>query len=191
MTSEMAVEYRRRPITVDEYHRMVEAGIIHPKERVELIEGDIVAMSPIGRDHRSSMNRLTRLLSEVFNRRAVVQIQMSVILSELSEPEPDVALLRWDPTGYAGHDPGPPDTLLLIEVGDSSRAYDRRVKLPLYARSGISEYWRVDIPDRCIHVHREPEGSAYRTNFVVHAGELIAPQAFPDATLAVDEILLA
>jgi Uma2 family endonuclease len=191
MTSEMAVEYRRRPITVDEYHRMVETGIIHPEERVELIEGDIIAMPPIGRNHRSSMNRLTRLLSEIFNRLAVVQIQQSVILSEISEPEPDVALLRWDPTGYAGHDPGPTDTLLLIEVSESSRAYDRRVKLPLYARTGIPEYWQVDIPERCIHVHRDPEGSAYRTNFVVHPGELIAPQAFPDANIAVDEILLA
>jgi Uma2 family endonuclease len=154
MSSEMAVDHHRRPMTVDEYHRMAEAGIIQPKERVELIEG-------------------AQLLSEVFNRRAVVRASSSQ--SSLS-PEPAVALLRWDPTGYAGHDPGPADALLLIEVGDSSRAYDRRVKLPLYARTGIP-------------VHREPEGTAYGTNFVVRPGEFIAAQAFPDATIAVDEIV--
>jgi Uma2 family endonuclease len=186
----MVLDVHRRRLSIADYHRMFEAGVFRPDERVELIRGELIAVPPMGAEHRSAMNRLNRLLSERFNGRAVVQVQCSVIVSADSEPEPDFALLRWDPTGYEGRDPGPADTLLAVEVGYSSRLYDRRVKVPLYAETGVSEVWLVDLVERAIFVYRDLSDGEYATVQVARPGQSIACLAFPDDPIAVGDIIL-
>ncbi|MDQ2908692.1 MAG: Uma2 family endonuclease [Candidatus Eremiobacteraeota bacterium] len=188
--SEMALDYRRRPISVPEYHRMWEAGVFRPDERVELVNGELILMAPFGPPHRSAGNRLNRLLVERFNGRAVVQAAGSVIVSDDSEPEPDFALLQWDPTGYEGRDPGPADMLLVIEIGWSSRNFDRNIKVPLYARTGVPEVWLVDLKKKTLLVFGDLVEGDYRAARVLHRGELVACAAFPDDPLPVDEIIL-
>jgi Uma2 family endonuclease len=189
--SDMVLDVHRRRLSTADYHRMFEAGVFLPDERIELIRGELIAVPPMGAEHRSAMNRLTMLLTERFNRRAVVQVQCSVIFSDDSEPEPDFALLRWDPTGYKGRDPGPADTLLAVEVGLSSRLYDRRVKVPLYAETGVPEVWLVDLLERAIFVYRDLSSGKYATVHVARPGESIACRAFPKDPIAVGDIILS
>jgi Uma2 family endonuclease len=186
----MALDVRHRPISVSDYHRMFEAGVFRPDERVELIRGELIAVPPMGAPHRAAINRLNRLLTERFNGRAVVQVQCPVIVSDDSEPEPEFALLVWDPTGYEGRDPSPADTLLLIEVSHSSRGFDRRVKVPLYAETGVPEVWLVDLVEHAVLVFRDPLGNKYTTTQVARRGETIACAAFPDDPIPVSDIIV-
>jgi len=183
------VELPRRRFTVEEYHRMAEAGILHEDDRVELIEGEIVEMSPIGHHHIASVMALSRRLTLAVGDRAVMSPQNPVRLSRDTEPEPDVVLLRPPETRYWQQAPCVEDVLLLIEVADSSYRYDRDVKLPLYARAGIPEVWVVDVADGAVEVHRQPGLRGYASAQRVERGGTIAPVAFPDATLAVAEVL--
>jgi Uma2 family endonuclease len=180
---------KRRPISVRDYHLMYEAGMFGPDERVELIRGELISVPPMGTPHQSAINRVNRLLTERFNGRAVVQVQCPVIVSDDSEPEPEFALLRWDPTGYEGGKPQPADTYLLVEVSASSRAFDRRVKVPLYAETGIPEVWIVDVVDSILRVYRNLKDGRYSTTVVLRRGDTVACAAFPDDPLAVDQIL--
>jgi Uma2 family endonuclease len=185
----MAVEIARRHFSVHDYYRMAEAGILREDDRVELIEGEIVEMPPIGSQHSSVTLRLHTLLSRLLSPdRALILVQDAVRLSDTSEPQPDIALLRPRSDFYSGEHPGPGDVLLLIEVADSSLAYDRNIKLPLYARSGIAEVWIVDLATETVHVHREPTGDSYRASASVSRDGSIAPAAFPDLNLNVDEV---
>jgi Uma2 family endonuclease len=188
--NDMALDIRRRPISVEDYHRMFEAGVFRPDERVELIRGELIAVPPMGTPHRAAINRLNRLLTERFNGRAVVQVQCPVIVSDDSEPEPEFALLTWDPTGYEGREPSPADTLLMIEVSHSSRRFDRKVKVPLYAETGVPEVWLVDLVDRAVLVFRDLVDGEYATMRVARAGEAITCGAFPDDTIPVGDIIL-
>lgn len=140
---------------------MREAGILGEDDRVELVEGDVVAMTPIGSAHAACVKRLTLLLFRAAGELALVSVQDPVRLDEASEPKPDLALLHPKPDFYASGHPGPEDVLLLIEVADASLAYDQEVKLPLYARAGIREVWLVDLPGRRVLVHREPGAGGY------------------------------
>lgn len=189
MLDDMVLDIRHRPISVADYHRMFEAGVFLPDERVELIRGALIAVPPMGSPHRAAINRLNRLLTERFNGRAVVQVQCPVIVSDDSEPEPEFALLRWDPTGYEGREPGPSDTLLMIEVSVSSRRFDRRVKVPLYAETGIPEVWLVDPLDRSVAIFRDLRDGVFATEVVARPGEAIACAAFPADTIPVGEII--
>src|SRR5579862_9904434 len=135
----------RRPLTVAEYHRMGEVGILTEDDRVELIEGELIAMSPIGSEHSGTVNALTHTLVLAVEDRAVVAVQNPVQLDDLSEPRPDFALLKPRDDYYRRSTPRPDDVLLLIEVADSSLAYDRNVKRSLYAWHGIPEFWIVNI----------------------------------------------
>jgi hypothetical protein len=178
-----------RLFTVDEYHRMAEAGILSEDERVELIEGEVVEMSPVGSRHVACVNRLTWLLSRRSGDEAIVSVQNPIRLSEYSEPEPDLALLRPRSDFYAEVLPGPADTLLVVEVMETSGEYDREKKLPLYAEAGIPEVWLVDLAGECIEVYRQPGPDGYREVETKRRGEKLAPRTFPDVELAVDEIL--
>ncbi len=140
--SAMATRYR---FTVEDYHKMAEVDILGEDDRVELIDGEIIEMAPIGRLHAVCVVRLTDLFGETLRRRAIVWAQNPIGLGERSEPQPDLALLRWRPNFYADADPRPEDVLLIIEVADTSLAYDRDIKVPLYARAGIPEVWLVDL----------------------------------------------
>ncbi len=136
---------RRHRITVDEYHRMAEVGVLAPDARVELIEGEIIDMAPIGRAHTSVVDQLNRLLVRAVGDEAIVRVQGSVRLSQMSEPEPDVVLLKPRADFYRHRFALGADTLLVIEVSDSTLRYDRDVKVPLYARHGVPEVWIVDL----------------------------------------------
>jgi Uma2 family endonuclease len=185
----MAIALKRRRFTVDDYHRMAEVGILTEDDRVELLDGEIVEMSPIGSDHAGHVKRLIALFTSRLGARVVVSVQDPVSLSRHSEPQPDVALLRPRADFYAGSHPQPEDVLLLIEVADTSVETDRRIKLPLYAQAGLREVWLLDLDAERLEVYREPAAEGYREVHVLARGQEIAPQAFPDLTLRVDDLL--
>ena len=187
----MAVEVAaaRRLFTREEYHRMGEVGILTRSDRVELIRGEIVKMSPQGRRHRAFIDNLTQLLGAALAGRAIVSIQMPIVLADDTEPEPDVQILRRRPVPYKDREAHADDTLLLIEVAETSLAYDRSTKLRLYAAAGIPEYWVVDCVAESIEIHRTPYADGYRdVTRVAGPAATVAPQAFPDVALALSEI---
>jgi Uma2 family endonuclease len=179
----MAVQPAPYRFTVAEYYQMAEAGILNEDDRVELLEGEIVEMAPIGSRHASCVTKLIMLFCSHVTGRAVVWAQNPVRLGELSEPQPDVALLRPRPDGYAGGHPRPEDVLLLVEVGDTTAGWDRRHKLPLYASAGVSELWLVDLVAATVHVCRRPEDGAYGEVRVAEPGHRLGPEAFPDVSI--------
>lgn len=185
----MPVQLVRRSFTVEQYYRMAEAGILSADDRVELIEGEIVEMTPIGSRHAACVDRLTRLFVRRAGERAVVRVQNPVRLSQRSEPQPDLALLRPRADFYAQAHPGPPDTLLVVEVAETSASYDRDVKVPLYARAGVPEVWLVDLEGRGIDIFRQPGPQGYQDVRRVGREQRLAPQAFPDLDFAVTEIM--
>jgi Uma2 family endonuclease len=184
------VEISRRRFTVEEYHRMAEAGIFHPDERVELIEGEIVEMSPIGPPHASIVARMTAVLVSRLAGRAILWSQSSLLLrAQASYFQPDLILLRPRDDYYRSANPEPRDVLLVIEVMDSSVDRDRRVKLPLYARARVAEVWLVDVSTDTVEICRDPVGRRYRSARVAARGDQIAPLVFPDMTLAVTDLV--
>ncbi|NIP57062.1 MAG: Uma2 family endonuclease [Gemmatimonadetes bacterium] len=185
----MSVELQRRLFTVDEYHAMARAGVLNEDDRVELIEGEVVRMTPIGSRHAACVKRLIRLFSDRVGEEAILGIQDPVRLSGLSEPEPDVALLQPRDDFYEDGHPRPEDLLLLVEVSETSQAYDRDVKLPLYARSGVPEVWLVDLERGEVEVHRSPTGDGYADSERVGPGHALRPRSLPDAEFGVSEIL--
>lgn len=182
------IEVTRRRFTVDEYHRMGEAGILHEDDRVELIRGEIVQMTAIGSRHAACVARLNELFVRGVSGRAVVWPQNPVLLLPDSEPQPDVVLLR-RADFYASRRPEGNDVLLLVEVADTSLRYDRRVKLPLYAERGIREFWIVDLEGQCVDVYRQPTGEGYRQNSRITRGTPLSPETFPDIVLSIATIL--
>jgi Uma2 family endonuclease len=173
--------------TVHDYHRMGEAGILHEDDRVELIEGELVEMTAIGTRHFSCVNRLNRLLVMNVGDEAIVSVQNPVRLNEYNEPQPDVTVIR--PRDYRESLPMPEDVLLLIEVSDTTLAYDRGVKLPLYARTGIREVWILDLPGETIERYTDPSEEGYRRADRLRRGQTLESIALPSLTPTVDEIL--
>ena len=151
----------KRLFTVEEYHKMAKAGILGEDDRVELLEGEIVQISPIGSRHAACVMRLTELLSQRVVGRAHVRVQNPILLGEHSEPQPDVTLLRRREDFYASSHPRPEDVLLVIEVAETSAAVEREVKAPLYARYGIPEVWVVDLAGGQVEVFRRPSPQGY------------------------------
>ncbi len=185
----MSVKLTNRRFTVDEFHRMVRAGALSEDERIELIDGEIVEMAPIGKRHVACVDRLTELFSELVRKRAIVRVQGSIPVGIRSEPQPDLVLLRRNPDFYAQSDPGPADILLVVEVGDTSAGYDRDIKLPFYARAGLGEIWLVDLQNEIIEVYRHPVQQGYHDVQRFGRGHSVSPLIFADVTLAVDQIL--
>jgi Uma2 family endonuclease len=180
----------RHRFTVEEYHRMGEAGILPEDNRLELIHGDIVVREPIGAYHAGTVARLIRLWTSRLGDRAIVNIQNPVQFPmEDSELQPDVMLLRPREDFYTTGHPQAADVLLLMEVADSTLRLDRRVKIPLYARVGVREVWLVDLTTARLEVHREPLGDRYADVRVLARGERVAPEAFPDLSLDVAELI--
>ena len=178
-----------RRFTVDEYYRMGEAGILGPEDRVELIDGEIVKMSPIGPLHAAVVERFRDLLSERLRGQATIRSQNPIRLSNLTEPEPDVAVVQLQADSYASAHPTPADVLLLIEVSDSTLAYDRDVKLPRYAAAGIPELWIVDLERQQVEQHHGPAGDQYRTKQTWAHGQAIPCHSIASLTLQIDDIL--
>ena len=175
------VEVIRRRFTVDEYHRMGEAGILNEDDRVELVRGEIVQMSPIGIQHAACVARLTEILLGRLRGRATLWPQNPLTILPDSEPQPDIILLRHRADFYAAAGlPGPDDVALLVEVADTSLRYDRHVKGPLYAEAGVQDYWIVDLTGGAVEVHREPVAGAFRLTERVARGGTLTPLAAAD-----------
>jgi Uma2 family endonuclease len=184
------VEVTRRRFTVDEYDRMVEVGILTETDRVELIHGEIVRMTPSGRRHSTCVSALLTLFVTRLGSRVVVWSHGSVPLPPYSQPEPDVLLLRPRPDLYRDADPlAAADALLVVEVAETSLRYDREVKVPLYGASGIRETWVVDLEGECVEIYREPTPGGYRQHQRIPRGPSFSPEAFPDLALTVADIL--
>ncbi len=177
----------RRRFTVHEYHRMAEAGILHEDDRVELVGGEIVEMTPIGTRHFTCVNQLTRLLVSSVGDGAIVSVQNPIRLDEHGEPQPDLAVIR--ARDYRESLPTPEDVLLLIEVSDTSLAYDRDVKLPLYARFGIPEVWIVDLAGEAIERHTEPSEGGYGLIRRARRGAALESAGLSGLVLPVDAVL--
>jgi Uma2 family endonuclease len=186
----MALDVPTRRFTVDEYHRMGEAGILGDDERLELIAGQIVVREPIGARHASTVDRLTRLWTSRLAERVIVRVQNPVQFPEAdSELRPDILLLRPRDDFYAAAHPRVADVLLLIEVADTTLRLDRRVKIPLYAAVGVHETWLCDLVAERVEVYREPVGGTYRDVHTVDRGETVKPAALPDVVVAIEDLL--
>ncbi len=180
----------RRRFTVAEYYAMADAGILSENDRVELLDGDIIVMPPIGNWHAFGVNRIVSVFpSTLLEGRAVLSVQNPVRLANDSQPQPDAMLLRWRDDFYQNGHPDPDDVLMLIEVSDTTVDYDLNAKLPLYARAGIPEVWIDNRRNRRIEVYTEPTGNEYASVRYYGPGESIAPKAFPDIMLEVDRII--
>jgi Uma2 family endonuclease len=184
-----ATPVTRRRFTVDEYERMSAAGILLEDERVELIDGEIVEMSPTGAPPAACVKRLNRLLGRLAGDDALIGVQDPVRLGRYSQPQPDIAVLQPRAGAYATAHPTPADIFLLIEVADAALAYDRGVKLPLYARAELPEVWLVDLAGERIERHTEPRDGAYRRVDVATRGETLVSAALPALIVPVDAIL--
>ncbi len=185
----MGMPLTRRSFTVDEYHRMAEAGILGEDDRVELIDGQVVTMTPIGPGHGSCVNRLNALFAPLADGGATLSVQNPLVLTEHEEPQPGFAVLRYRADGYRDRHPRAPDVLLVIEVAETSVESDRQTKMPLYARAGIPEAWLVNLPADAIESYRTPGAESYADIRTAKRGETLTPLRLPSITLRVDDIL--
>ena len=179
-----------RKFTVEEYLRMVDVGILKPKERVELIEGEILLMPPMGHPHFAGIMKYIHVFRQFPADRFALLLQAPLPLGENSAPEPDVALLKYREDNYSSGFPGPDDVLLVIEVSDSSLNYDRDVKAHIYGRAGIPETWVLNLPGDCLERFTEPGPEGYTQHATLRRGDKIRLVSLPDVELAVEDLLL-
>ena len=179
----------RHRLTVDDYHQMAESGILGPDDRVELIAGEVLDMSPIGSLHAALVRALARWLADSNGSKAIVAVQDPIHLDDASEPQPDIALLTPRADYYAAAHPGPSDTLLIVEVAESSLAYDLGVKVPLYARHGIPEVWVIDAATRTTHCFRQPGPEGYADCSEIPADGPLTCSALPGEPTSLTTLL--
>ncbi len=182
---------RKHLTDVQEWQRLGEANIFAPTARIELIEGEILDMAPIGFYHAGHLKRLNKLFTRLVGDQAIIGIQDPLQLSNLSEPEPDFMLLRPEPDFYTSRHPNAEDVLLLIEVADSSLDYDQNEKLRLYARYNIGEYWLLNLNDYCLEVYRQPYKDLYQQKMTLHRGDNITLSQLTNITINLSDILSA
>ena len=185
----MTIQPQNRVFTVGEYYRMAEAAILTEEDRVELIAGQIVAMSPIGSRHAACVKRLNLLLGKIVGDSMLIGVQDPIRLDAYSEPEPDLVLLRPRADFYAAAHPSAADVLLAVEVADTSAAYDRDVKVPLYAQAGIPEVWLIDLSANRIEVYARPQGDAYQQRVEVAADATLTSPTIAHLALAAADVL--
>lgn len=185
----MAVSATRRQFTVEEFQRMAEVGILREDDRLELIDGEIIEMAPVGERHNSGVLRVSDIFYERVGASVLISSQGPIRLGKKSEPQPDVMLLRRRPDYYRSSLPQPSDVFLIVEVADTSLEYDRQTKARHYARSGVPELWIVDLTHDVILVFRDPSSKGYQTVQVTRRGEAISPLAFPDISILVADLL--
>jgi Uma2 family endonuclease len=172
--------------TVEQYYKMADVGILTIEERTELIEGEIIEMSPIGAKHAGSINRLNRKFSAIVGNQAIIAVQNSISLNGYSEPQPDLAILHWREDFYTQSLPTPSEIFLLIEVADSTLKYDREVKAPLYAKAGIPELWIVNLEAQVFEVYRQPSESGYQQMQIYAKGQTIQLEQLPNVEIEID-----
>ena len=185
----MSVHIARRSFTVDDYYRMAEAGILSENDRVELLEGEVVEMSPIGSHHAACVDRLNRLLNQDGDLDLIVRVQNPIRLSEYSEPQPDVTLLRPRDDFYTEAHPNAADVLMVIKVADTSLEIDRKVNLPLYTETGIPEAVIIVLPEQIIELHAEPIAGQYQVVKTLRRGDYLESESIPNLRLSIDAIL--
>ena len=173
---------------VDAYHQMINAGIFDEDDRVELIEGELRAMPPIKPNHAGKNKRLNRLLTRGAGDDALVAVQDPLTLRPDSEPEPDLMLLRPREDFYENANPTPADTLLVIEICDTSLRYDQEIKVPLYAAHGVPEVWLLDLKQQRLEIYREPGADGYRVMLRPDPTEMVTPMLLPNLCIPVTEI---
>jgi Uma2 family endonuclease len=179
---------QRRRLSLEEFHRMGSAGVLGEDDRVELIDGDMIEMAPIGAQHLAMVNRLSRMLTLAAGKEAIVSTQNPVALPPRNEPQPDIALLKPRPDDYAAGVPTAADVLLIIEVADTTLAYDRDVKIPIYARHAIAEVWLFDIQGGSLLVHRDPGPSGYQRVLTPTQKEVVSPLLVPAVSIDLAEV---
>jgi Uma2 family endonuclease len=175
-------------ISCERYHAMIACGSLTPEDRIELIDGYLVTKMSIGPNHSAVLTRLQNLLVRRVGERAIVRSQNPVTIHEYSEPEPDIAVAKFRDDYYADGHPQPDDLLLIVEIGESSLAYDRNAKIPLYAAAGIPLVWLVDLPARRVTVYQDPQGAAYHSVHVKESGDELELTALPGVTVTPAEI---
>ncbi|HMF57786.1 MAG TPA: Uma2 family endonuclease [Pyrinomonadaceae bacterium] len=185
----MSRQLAKRLLTVDEYERMGEAGIFHPDDRLELLEGEVYKMSPTGSAHAACVKFLSARLNHLFNGELIVSTQDPIKLNDFSEPQPDVALLRWRDDFYRHAHPTPANMMLIIEVADSTVESDRSYKIPLYAKAGIEEVWLVNLPEEQVELFATPSNGTYQTNRIFKRGDQAQSHTISDLSVAVSDIL--
>jgi Uma2 family endonuclease len=179
----------KKLFTVEEYHHMFEAGVFGEGARVELVDGEVYEMAAVGSRHAACVDRLNRLFNSRADDEIIVRVQNPVELSDLSEPEPDIALLKFREDFYAGGHPKPDDILLAVEVSDTTLRHDTNVKLPAYARAGIPEVWIVDLNANTIHIHTGPKDGEYQRAARARRGESFESESLSGASVAANDIL--
>ena len=185
----MSRQLAKHWISVDEYERMGRAGIFGDNARLELLEGEIYEMSPIGSPHAACVKFLGALLNRLFNGKFIVSTQDPIRLNDFSEPQPDIALLRWRDDFYRHAHPTPDDVLLVIEVADSTVETDRSYKMPLYAQAGIAEAWLVNLPEEQVELFAAPANGVYQISRIFKRGEVVQSQKIKDLAINVSELL--
>ena len=169
----------RHRLSVADYHRLAEAGILGEDDRVELLEGQLIAMAPVGPRHALAVDALTDLLSHALTPPARLRVQNPMTQNCDTEPQPDIAVVRRPWRGYPREHPGPGDIFLLVEVADSTLAFDKGAKRILYARAGIPEYWLVDLTEDVVHIHRNPVGDTCTVEDKLGPAATLTGEALP------------
>jgi Uma2 family endonuclease len=185
----MSVQIARRHFNVTEYYRMTEAGILSESDRVELIDGEVIEMSPIGSRHAACVDRLNQALSLFAGKNLIVRVQNPIRLNEYAELQPDLCLLQPRADFYAQAHPIAADARLVVEVADSSIKFDREVKLPLYAQASVPEVWIVNLPADAVEIYAHPSGEKYQKSRELKRGEVINSETIPQLSIAVSAVL--
>jgi Uma2 family endonuclease len=185
----MPVDCEKRRFTVSEYHRLADTGILSENDRVELIAGEILRMTPVGSRHAAAVARATRALVLAAGTQAIVRVQSPIRSDDFTEPEPDLVLVRPRDDFYSAEHPRAADVLLVIEIADSSLSYDREMKARLYARAGIAEYWLSDLSGRTVTAYSAPQDGAYRAVATHAAGERLSSRQLQDCSVLADDLM--
>ncbi|NEQ76326.1 MAG: Uma2 family endonuclease [Okeania sp. SIO2C9] len=192
-TTKMLLNFTELPLgllSVEEYQRMAEVGILHQDEQVELIAGQIIRkMSPQGSSHAAAIRRADRLFSKSLGKMVSVQKQLPVILNNFSQPEPNIAVVKVDPLDYDDSHPTAEDVYLIVEIADSTLKSDLEVKGKEYAKSGIEDYWVLDVNHRQLYVYRQPTKDGYQQKMILGEDDVIAPREFLDCVIVVGDLL--
>ena len=177
-----------RLITVAEYDRMIEAGIYTENDRIELLNGEIIELMPKGAKHTSANSRIVRLFLRLLDNKAIVRSQDPIWLDEISEPEPDIVLAKWNETDYAERHPKPEEILLVMEISDTTLVYDREDKARAYSRNGIQQYLLLNLQNQTLEDYRQPSADGYGSKQTFHKGESFSLTVFPEIEIKVDDL---
>lgn len=180
---------RKHLTDIHEWRKLGEANIFPPDSRIELIEGEIFEMSPIGSNHASHLKRINKLFTRLIPENLFSSVQDPLQLGDLSEPEPDFMLLKPSQDSYSSRHPFAEDVLLLIEIADSSLTFDQNQKLRLYALHNVPEYWLLNLNDNCLEVYLKPHGEVYAEKNTLYKGDSITLSQLPGISIQVADIL--